>query len=93
MYIKPNKDGNGHLIYKLYTDQILVTMKYQSVPVPEDIIKAMKGTDSFDNKIQINHFNIEHSIVRDDHSNNNHNDYQTSSNDKDNSEDESLLDE
>ena len=70
-YIEPNDDSNSHLIYKLSTDQILVTMKYQSVPVHEDLIKTMNKIDSSDNKIQIDHFNIEQSILRDDHSNNN----------------------
>ena len=69
LYIRPNNDGNGHLIYKLSTDQILVTMKYQSVPLPEDLIKAMNKTDSSDNKIQVNHSNGDHSIVQDNHSN------------------------
>ena len=69
-YIKPNDDSNGHLIYKLSMDQILVTMKYQSIPVPEDLIEAISETDSSDNKIQVNHFDSDHSIVQDDHSNN-----------------------
>ena len=63
LYIKPDGDSKGHLIYKLSADQILVTMKYQSVPVPEDLIKTMKKTDSSDNKIQIDHFDIKQSIV------------------------------
>ena len=71
LYIKPNDDGNGHLIYKLSTDQILVTMKYQSVPVPEALIAMMYKSDSSDNKIQIDHFDIEQSVVRDNHHNNN----------------------
>ena len=37
LYIGSNDDGDGHLIYKISTDKILVTMKYQSVPVPEVI--------------------------------------------------------
>ena len=56
LYIKPNDDGNGHLIYKLSKDQILVTTKYPLVPVPGDLIKMMNRQDSPDNKIQINHF-------------------------------------
>ena len=60
LYIKQNGNGIGHLIYKLSTDQILVTMKYQSlpVPVPEDLIKLTNKTDSSDNKIRIDHFDI-----------------------------------
>ena len=79
LYVKPNDDGKSHLIYKLSMNQILVTMKYWSVPVPEDL-------NSSDNKIQINHFNIKQAIVWDDHSNNNEYGSQTPSNDKDNSE-------
>ena len=71
-------------------DQILVTIKYQSVPVPGDIIEAISETDSSDNKIQVNHFNNDHSIVQDDHYNNNNDDNQTHLNDEDNFEDESY---
>ena len=34
LYIKQNDIGNGYLIYRLSTDQILVTKKYQSVHIP-----------------------------------------------------------
>ena len=68
-------------------DQIVVTMKYQSIPVPKNLIETMNKTGSSDSKIQINHFDNNQSIIRDDHSNNNNNDSQTPSNDKDNSED------
>ena len=86
LYIGPNNEGNGHLIYKLSIDQILVTMKYQSVPIPEDLINTMNKIDSSDNKIQIDHFDSDQSIVWDNHSNNNDNDSQTPNNDVDNSE-------
>ena len=89
LYIKPNDVKNGHLIYKLFTDQILVTMKYQSVPVPKDIIETMNKTYSYDNKIQSDHFNIKQSVVQDDHSNNNEYVSQTQSINKDNSKDRS----
>ena len=56
LYIRLNDDGNRHLMYRLFTDQILVTKKYQSVPVLEDLIEAISRTDSSDNKIQVNHF-------------------------------------
>ena len=46
-------------------------------------------TDPSNNKIQVNHFDSNHSIVQDNYSNNNEDDGQTSRNDKDNSEDES----
>ena len=37
LYVKPNQEGNGHLIYRLDMDQIVVTKDYQTVPVPEDL--------------------------------------------------------
>ena len=61
-------------------------MKYQSIHVPEDLIKAINKTDSSNNKIQVNHFNSDQSIVWDDHSNNNDNNSQTPNNDMDNYE-------
>ena len=85
LYIKPNGDNNG--VYNLSLDQIVVTMKYQLVPVPKDLIKSMNKTDSSNNKIRIDHFDIKQSIVRDDYSNNNKCDNQTPNNNKDNSED------
>ena len=90
LYIRPNYDGNGNLTYRLSTDQILVTKEYQSVPVPEDLIEAINETDSSDNKIHVNHFNGDHSIVQDDYFNNNDDDGHIHSNHKDNSEDESY---
>ena len=62
-------------------------MKYQSVPVPEDLIELINKTDSSNNKIRMDHFDIEQSIVRDNCFNNNEYDSQTSNNNKDNSED------
>ena len=87
LYIKPNDDNNGHLIYDLSTDKIVVTMNYQSVPVPKDLIKAMNKTDSSNNKIRIDHFYIEQSIVQENYSNNNDYKSHTPNNSKDNSED------
>ena len=57
LYIGLNNNGIGHLIFKLSTKKILTTMKYQPVPVPENLIKTISETDSFTNKIQINHSN------------------------------------
>ena len=89
LYIKPNDNGDGHLIFKLSTNQVLVTMTYQPIHLPEDLIEVINETDSSNNKIQVNHFDSNHSLVQDDHSNNNKDDGQTPRNDKDNSEDES----
>ena len=64
-------------------------MKYQSVPVPEDLIKAINKTDSSNNKIQVDHVNNKDSTIQDDHSNNNKDDSQTQFKDKDSSVDKS----
>ena len=90
LYIRPKDDGNSHLIYKLSTDQILVTKEYQSVPVPADLIEGISETGSSDTKVQVNHVDSDHSIVQDDHSNNNDDDGHIHSNNKDDSEDESY---
>ena len=37
LYVKPNQESNGHLIYRLDMDQIVDTKNYQTIPVPEDI--------------------------------------------------------
>ena len=60
LYIGPNDNGIGYLIFKLTTKQILITMKYQPVPVSEDLIEVINDTDSFTTKIQIDHFNSNH---------------------------------
>ena len=71
LYLRPNDDGNGHLIYRLSTDHILVTKEYQSVPVSEDLIEATSKTESYGNKNQTNRFDTNHSIIQDDHFYNN----------------------
>ena len=63
LYIELNDDNNGHLIYDLSMDKIVVTMNYQSVPVPGDLIGPMSKIDSSNNKICVDHFNIKQSIV------------------------------
>ena len=63
LYIKPNGIGNGHLIYRSFMDQILVTKEYQSIYVPEDLIEAISKTNSSDNKIEAIHFNNDQAIV------------------------------
>ena len=37
MYVEPNQEGNGHLVYRLDKDQVVVTKNYRTVPVPEDM--------------------------------------------------------
>ena len=82
LYIKPNGDGNGHLLFKLLTDQIIVIIKYQSVSVPEDLIGTTNKTDSSNNKNPIGSFDIEQSVVQNNHSNNREYNSQTPSNNK-----------
>ena len=37
LYVKPNQEGNGYLVYRLDMDQIVVTKDYRTVSVPEDL--------------------------------------------------------
>ena len=37
LYVKLNQENNGHLVYRLDKDQIVVTKNYQTLPVPEGI--------------------------------------------------------
>ena len=90
MYIGPTDNGDGYLIYLLSMDQILVTIKYQSVPVPEDLIKVVNKTDLSDKKIHVDHFNNHHLIVQDNPSNINNDNGNTHFNDENNSEDKSY---
>ena len=48
LYVKPNQEGNGHLIYRLDKDQIVVTKNYQTVPVTKDIDHtSIKNEDQY----------------------------------------------
>ena len=77
LYIGLNNNGIVHLIFKLSTKQILNTMKYQTVSVPENLIKIINETDSFFTKIQFGHFYSDCFTDQDDHSDNNKDDGQT----------------
>ena len=87
LYIKPNGDNTGHLIYDLSRDNIVVTPNYQSVPVPADLFELTNRTELSNNKIQVNHFDIRQSIVQMNYHNNNEYKIQTPNNNKDDSED------
>ena len=89
LYIWSSDNSDGHLIFKISTYQILVTMTYQLIHVPEDLVEVINKTDSSNNKVQVNHFDSNHYIVQDNYSNNNKDDGHTPRNDKDNSKDES----
>ena len=52
LYVKPNEDNNGHLIYRLSTDQIVVTKDYRTVLVVEDLVDTTSKTDPYDKKSQ-----------------------------------------
>ena len=78
------------MIFKLSTEQILVSTKYQPVHIPTDLTKAINETDSFTNKIQVDHFDSDCSIVQGDHSDNNKDDGQTQCIDVNNSADDSY---
>ena len=64
LYIGKNDNGNSHLIFKLSTKQILITMKYQPIHVPEDLFELINGTDLFNNKIQVDYFGSDHFIFK-----------------------------
>ena len=86
-----HRQANTEMKYSIYSmDNIVVTMKYQSVPVPGDLIEPMNKNCSSNNKILVDHFDIEQSIVWEDYSNNNEYykyEIQTPNNNNDNSED------
>ena len=77
LYSGPNNNGTGHLIIKLSTKRILTTMKYQPVPMPEDLIEVINEIDSLTTKIQINHFDSDRFTAQDDYFDNIQYDSQT----------------
>ena len=76
LYIRPKDNGIGHLIFKISTKQILNTMKYQPIPVPEDLLEAINKMDSFTTKIQIDRFHSNRFTGQDDHIDNTKDDSQ-----------------
>ena len=62
LYIEPNDDNDGHVIYYLSRDKIVVIINYQSVPVPTDLFEPTNRTESSNNKIQVDHFDVDHPI-------------------------------
>ena len=88
LYIEPYDDNNGHLIYDLLRDKIVVTTNYQLVPVPADLFEPTNKTESSNNKIQVDHFDVKHSIVWMDYSNNNEYKNRSLNNNEDDSENE-----
>ena len=77
LYIGPNDNSKGDLMFKLSIKQILVTTKYQPIHVPKHLTETINEKNAFTNKIQVDHFDNDHSIVQDDYSNNNKDEGQT----------------
>ena len=78
LYVKLNEKGNEHLIYRLSTDQIVVTKDHQIVPIPEDLVDTICESDSYENKSQVNVVDTILSTIHDDQSNNYNNNNHTS---------------
>ena len=89
LYVGPNDNGIGYLIFRLSKKQILTTMKRKPVPVPENLFKSTNEKDPFTTKIQINRFDSDRFIGQDDHFDDTKDDGQTQSNKVDHFEDES----
>ena len=68
LYIIPNEQGTGYLIYSLSTNQKVVTKDFQSVPVPEDTVETICKLDQYENKSQVVDVDTILSIVHDDQS-------------------------
>ena len=62
-------------------------MKYQPIHAPEDIMNATNEEDSFNNKIQNDHFDSDHFILQDGYSDKYEDEGQTHFNNENNSED------
>ena len=52
LYVEPNQEGNGHLIYSLDKDQTVVTKGYRTVPIPEDITRISMMKISIHKKLK-----------------------------------------
>ena len=61
-----NDEDNGHFIYRLSMDQIVVTKDYKTVPLPEDIVDTICKSDPYKNKSQVNHIDTIISTVHKD---------------------------
>ena len=88
-YIGQNNNGICHLIFRISTKQILTTMKYKQVLVPENLPQTINEKDTLTTKIQIDWFDSDRSIGQDNHINFTKDDDQTWSNEVGNSVDES----
>ena len=89
LYIGPNNNSIGHLIFRLSTKHILITMKYEPIPLPNNLFKTISQKDSFTTKIQIDQFDSDRFIGQDDHFNDTKDDSQLQSRKVNNFEDKS----
>ena len=78
LYVRPNEEGRGHLIYRLSTDKIVVTKEYQTVPLPEDIGNTLFESHPCKNKSQVKNVDTIISSIHNDQYNNYNNNNQTS---------------
>ena len=92
LYIGLNDSATGHLMFKLSTKQILITLKYKPVPMPENLTRTINEMDIFTTKIQNNHFDSDHytAIAQEDHFDNTQDDNQNHCDDKGNPKHESY---
>ena len=52
LFIGPNDSCTSHSIFKLSTKKILITPKYKSVPMPEDLIVTINETTHLQTKFK-----------------------------------------
>ena len=71
------------MIYRLATDQVVITKDYQTVPVPKDLDDTICETEPYENKSQVDDVDTIHLIVHDNWSNNYNNNNHKSINDED----------
>ena len=83
LYVKPNEKGNGYVIYRLSTNQIVVTKDCQTVPVPVDIGNTVCKSDPYENKSQVKDVDTIISIIYNDQSTNYNNNNHSSINNED----------
>ena len=83
LYIKPNEEGSRHLIYRLSTDQIVVSKEYQTAPLPEDMDNTLFESHPCKSKSQAKNVDTTISSIHNDQCNNYNNNDQTSIIDED----------
>ena len=67
LYIGPNDNGAGHLIFKLSTKQILTTLNFKPVHMYTNLFRTINEQDSFTTNNHIDHFDNNLYTSRKDH--------------------------